>query len=68
MNRTVLNTCKAKVVSVLLLLSFSLNAVAQQPEPEFTPSSAQKGVATSTDVIAIALPAAALAGTLILKD
>lgn len=68
MNRTVLNTCKAKVVSVLLLLAFSLNAVAQQPEPEFTPSSAQKGVATSTDVIAIALPAAALAGTLILKD
>ncbi len=34
----------------------------------FEPSSAQKGVSLSTDVLAITLPAAALAGTLILKD
>lgn len=36
--------------------------------PDFTPSSAQKAVATSTDVLMIALPAAALAGTLIARD
>lgn len=41
------------------------NAVVELP---FEATKAQKGVATSTDVIAIALPAAALTGVLIQKD
>lgn len=37
-------------------------------EHEFTPSGAQKGVRTSTDVVAVALPAAALATVLAMED
>ncbi len=37
-------------------------------ESAFTPTHAQKGVRTSTDVIAVALPATALAVTLIERD
>ncbi|MBD5329144.1 MAG: phosphatase PAP2 family protein [Bacteroides sp.] len=35
---------------------------------EFVPTKSQKGVATSTDVLVIALPAAALTGVLVQKD
>ncbi len=37
-------------------------------EPVFTPTKSQKGIRTSTDVVAVALPAAALAATLIQQD
>ncbi|MBD5270060.1 MAG: phosphatase PAP2 family protein [Bacteroides sp.] len=43
-------------------------AYAQTDQPEFVPTSAQKGVATSTDVLMIALPVATLAGVIIEKD
>lgn len=36
--------------------------------PEFVPSKAQKGVALSTDIIAIAMPVATLTGVLIERD
>ncbi len=38
------------------------------PSDAFHPSAGQKGVRISTDVLAIALPAAALTGTLLLRD
>ena len=60
-----------KLIAVLVVLVVSFAAVAQDvvvPDPVFRPSSAQKGVRISTDVIALALPVAALAGTLITRD
>ncbi len=70
-NRLIFNT---KVISKLhihailmaILLAFPLQAYSQ--EPAFTPTSTQKGIRTSTDVVAVALPAAALAVTLIEHD
>lgn len=61
------------IVIIFLLLAVSARAqdivVPEEVAPaSFERSKAQKGVATSTDVIAIALPAAALTGTLLLKD
>lgn len=59
------------IVSVILAVAFLLpfHASAQQGEsPEFRPTAPMKGVGTSTDVIALALPVAALAGTLIEQD
>ncbi len=55
-----------RLLILLLLLSATLPGLAE--EQTFTPTSAQKGVRTSTDVIAIALPASALAVTLIERD
>lgn len=52
----------------LSIITASAQTVPEQQPNEFRPTSAQKGVATSTDVIAIALPAATLAGVLITKD
>ena len=40
----------------------------QTETPAFIPSRSQKGVRTSTDIIAVALPATALAATLIERD
>ncbi len=70
-NRLIFNT---KVISKLhihailmaILLAFPLQAYSQ--EPAFTPTGTQKGIRTSTDVVAVALPAAALAVTLIEHD
>ncbi len=50
------------IISIFLPLSVSAQ------ESSFTPTNAQKGVRTSTDVIAVAIPATALAVTLIEKD
>lgn len=50
----------------LVLLSPALTARAQQDE--FHPTDSQKGVRISTDVLAVALPASALLGTLVMKD
>ena len=42
--------------------------MAQDDVTTFQRTPAQKGVATSTDVVAIALPASALVGTLVMQD
>ena len=58
----------------LLTLLITIMTYAAMPcpikaeEPVFSPTRAQKGVRTSTDVIAVALPATALAVTLIERD
>lgn len=54
------------VILTIITLCPALNIHAQ--EPEFHRTSAQKGVATSTDVVAVALPVASLIGTLCVKD
>ena len=51
-------------IAIFLILPF--NAYAE--ETFFTPSGTRKGIRTSTDVVAVALPAAALAATLIQQD
>lgn len=52
----------------VLFISVVLAFPVYSQEPEFHPTSAQEAVETSTDVIAIALPASALVGTLVMKD
>lgn len=54
----------APIVAILMLFPFQLCA----EETSFTPTRAQKGIRTSTDVVAVALPTAALAATLIQQD
>lgn len=72
--RPVCGRLRTAVLSLLaLMVSFAVVAqdvVVPEPvsDPVFHRSSSQKGVALSTDVIAIALPAAALAGTLVAQD
>ncbi len=53
---------------IALAICSAMHSSIYADEPAFIPTGAQKGVRTSTDVIAIALPAAALAVTLIEKD
>lgn len=53
-----------KILVLFLAFLLPLACAAQ----EFVPSKSQKGVATSTDVLVIALPAAALTGVLVQKD
>lgn len=59
-----------KILSVLLSLVclFSVSLPARCDEPALHRTAAQRGVKTSTDVLAVSLPAAALIGTLCLKD
>ncbi len=59
---------KQHIIAILMaiLLAFPLQAYSE--EPVFTPTGTQKGIRTSTDVVAVALPAAALAITLIERD
>lgn len=58
----------------LLILLIALTVYTAVPfrnyaeEPAFTPTKAQKGVSTSTDIVAVVLPATALAVTLIERD
>lgn len=74
---------KTKLILFLTLLFASVEAFPQMPDfyqpPAFAASvasneetfhrtSAQKGVKISTDVLAVALPASALIGTLVMKD
>lgn len=54
------------LIVMLLLLVPAFPGRAQHKE--FIPSKAQKGVRVSTDVLAVALPASALVGTLVMKD
>lgn len=58
-----------RLVAILLLSVMPLPILADgAAKSEFTPSKSQKAVRTSTDVILVALPATAIATTLILKD
>lgn len=57
-----------KIILFLLAVLMLTPAYAQTDQQEFVPTSAQKGVATSTDVLMIALPVATLAGVIIEKD
>ncbi len=64
-----------KITKYILLISFLFISFPAFPETSainnddgFVRNSKQKGVATSTDVLAIALPAAALAGVLVQQD
>lgn len=57
-----------KIILSILAVLMLTPAYAQTDQPEFVPTSAQKGVATSTDVLMIALPVATLAGVIIEKD
>lgn len=54
------------LIMPLLVLSFSIYG--QNESDKFVPTRGQKGVATSTDVLVIALPVAALTGVLVQKD
>ena len=56
------------ILLTTIIICFAKPCHVLAEEPAFTPSQAQKGVRTSTDVIAIALPATALAVTLIEGD
>lgn len=57
-----------KVMVICLLICLTPFAATAADSEEFHPSGAQKGVRTSTDVILVALPAAALAATTIEQD
>lgn len=65
------NGLEMKWIQTLLtvcIIYFAAPLRGQAEEPTFLPTRAQKGVRTSTDVIAVALPATALAVTLIERD
>lgn len=68
MGQTVSNNWRNLVI-VFLLCILPVPVLADgNSSPVFTPTRAQKAVRTSTDVILVALPATAIATTLILKD
>lgn len=54
------------IIALTFLMSHPIDAEAE--ENTFIPTQAQKGVRTSTDIVAVALPAAALAATIIEQD
>lgn len=57
------------VIIILMVSIFVINPITVKgEEPSYVPTSAQKAVRTSTDVVLVALPATALAVTLIEKD
>lgn len=62
--------CRFRIllIAVVILLCGCFPTGVRAEESTFIPSSAQKAVRTSTDVALIALPAAALATTIILQD
>ena len=59
---------KSIILLILTLLIPSIRSHAQFEPPVYRQSEARKGVDISTDVVAIALPASALVGTLVMKD
>lgn len=68
MGQTLSNNWRNLVI-VFLLCVLPVPVLADgNSSPVFTPTRAQKAVRTSTDVILVALPATAIATTLILKD
>ena len=63
--KVVLNTYLSAIIIAVLI---TLPIQAKADEPAFTPTGTQKSIRTSTDVVAVALPTAALAVTLIERD
>ena len=59
---------RGNLLAVIMIATLTVPFNTYAEETSFTPSSAQKGIRTSTDVVAVALPAAALAATLIQQD
>ena len=59
---------KGKLLVLTVIVSLMLPFHTQADDTPFTPSGTQKRIRTSTDVVAVALPAAALAATLIQED
>jgi len=57
-----------KLLIYIMAAIMSVSAVAQEPAETFHRSRGQKAVATSTDVLLVALPAAALTTVLVQKD
>lgn len=53
---------------IFALIIMAPGMMSQEMEHRFVPTKGQKGVATSTDVLVIALPVAALTGVLVQKD
>lgn len=69
-NRTICTMMRLQmiVLAVLLCIVPPGASAEEVTEPVYIPTKAQKGVRTSTDVILVALPAAAVATTIILED
>ena len=63
-----ISAVREKIVAIVIFISMGMPFSTYAEETYFVPSSAQKGIRTSTDVVAVALPTAALAVTLIEKD
>lgn len=63
-------SCRLRIllIAVVIMLCGCFPAGVNAEESIFSPSGAQKAVRTSTDVALIALPAAALATTIIMQD
>ena len=59
---------REKLLAIILFISMIMPFSTCAEDTYFTPSGAQKGIRTSTDVVAVALPTAALAATLIERD
>ena len=59
---------KPQILAVIMSIFIALPIQIYADEPAFIPTKAQKGIRTSTDVVAVALPATALAATLIHQD
>ena len=59
---------KEKLLAIILFIAMIMPFSTYAEDTNFTPSGAQKGIRTSTDVVAVALPTAALAVTLIERD
>lgn len=59
---------KANVIIIAMSLFMAMTVTAYAEDSNYTPTSAQRSVRISTDVAAIALPATALAVTLIERD
>lgn len=56
------------ILLIVLILHMATPCLIRAEEPAFTPTRQQRGVRTSTDIIAVTLPATALAVTLIERD
>ncbi len=62
---------KSNVIATIIAVFIAMTGMPLQAfseEQAYIPTSTQKGIRTSTDVVAVALPAAALAVTIIEKD
>lgn len=59
---------RENILILIMAISLTLPFNTYAEETSFTPSGAQKGIRTSTDVVAVALPTAALIATLIQHD